>query len=1211
MKHSLIITALALTSVIPAHADDTDALLYFYGYTAPSASMVTAQNPGQELFLFWGADGVDLVALGQDADIVLQRDGQTIEGPFRMGQVRPVDQIALRYAAPSEARRLLATMDALQGGFGWPSPTTPLNFATRLHAVLNASAPCLPGLANCAHVQRAFGQLLARTDANVAWALYLGTREPVPTVPTTYRLVATRGNLTKVVGEITLDPSTSAATIAAPPVLEDVSNEQQRCDVPGLAAHGTLAVAWDPPYSGAQDAPHSPISSTNIAGYLAFATPGPCVETDLNTLARTASFDTRGDVVIPGLLPLADSIVRAANRPEPEATSGRRLAPDVFDGNAPPPSAPDAVWPPNGYVGPNPNAWRPTFASLTVSAARAKSLGLSPGQAVCVHVAPLDRAGQIGKTRSAPARVADYEKPPAPWDVRVDTETERIFGTTGGDQPAPTYNTTERFTLTWRPVTAKNLLAHQSTVTYDSADNATVVPAVQCNPGDPKRVTWADTALDCADPSKVSYANLDIAEYLVYRFEDQMTVEGFLDTDGDGLADLSERTSDLDPGAACSFTSAASPVLVGRIDADDATAEVGSKTPVYTFEDTTPTGLNKGTVFWYLVAARGHNGWVGPMSAPIRGIFHDTLPITPPVGPVFGTCEPALRSEVPALPTVAIDLTDDSVAQGGKLRLYCLSTAAELANPILRKMDGYVGEAPFLRVNGNGEGPIVFGPPAVSTTRPATADLYDAVTTAWLVGQRGSTPCFVYAEVTDALGRLIATSDPNADLVAADSNSGDFALTLYDGCTLSGPTPVQPGQVLTGPLKVSLPPGTPDTVCADINYEADDGNLFKLSTLCGANTAEIDVPDDGGGLQCLSVVYSGPNKVPNAPSEPTCVKKKTSQVPAPPSLWALELPHDTDAGTLRWKPPSTPIAGIIVQLEETTTGVVRSQFLPSGELGPEGLLLGELELKSNAGLSIQPSAGATQNWCVKARSLSAASTGDIGGMLSDWVGPLCGPRAIPGTALPNYLPWPAMSEPPTSSTVLPTSYLPNEGVPVVLLGTFDPKALWPDPDTTFDPDNERPPCGDEAAGTCYTTQQTGSQDCLAPEQTASSTCIDACGLLISAVGDFDNVIAYRKSRPTDGSEWGPWLQVSPVVGRPFCFPFGRGPRFGLLDPSFVASRFAETPEGPVTYRVGYVDRYPHEPGTTVRYAFIRFGLEGQILGTITTTELAIPQEVAP
>lgn len=1221
--HTLTLSTLVALGLAPARAESpSNQPFYFYAQVAPSASMVTGTTPGSELYLFWGAEGLDLVALGAGVDVVLEKDGQVIAGPFQMGQVRSVEEIAQRYAPATEARRKLAMIDTLDKVFEGDEPVTTANFPTRLRQFLTATSPCPPDLSTCAANQRPFAQVLARADANAAWAMYLGHRDAVPTTPTTYRLVAEKDGNSRELGRITVSPGQAMAQIPAPTALEDVSNQQQRCDTPGLSAHGTLALAWDPPYSEPENAAVLPLLSAKVSGYLVMGRPGPCsqsdlTDTDLAALARTASFDTRGELQIPGFFHLGESLVRAGQRPAIDPIAGRRLSADPL-GPLDEVDAVDSVTatgptPAAGFVGSKADTWRPTFASMTVSAEQVKTLGLKPAQELCVHVAAVDRAGQIGETRSALARVADFEKPPAPWDVRVDTET-----TTTYDTATDTVDTAETFSLNWRPVTAQTLLARNGTAVLDASNNPKLVPAVNCNPSSTGRLEWAPTVADCANPTGRGYANLEIAEYLVYRFDNEPDVANFLDTDGDGRADNDERLSDLDPGQACVYNANPpdAPVLVGRLLPQDTVLEEGSNLPTFRFVDATPTGTNKGNVFWYVVAARGTNGWVGPMSAPVRGIFHDNLPIEPLPGPVFGICEPELASVDPDLPFVALDMTDSQIALGGKVRLYCLDTN-ELIDPLMRKILGFIGAAPFLAAEaGSGS-----APPRVSTTRSQTDQLYQQVTTAWLAGQllaqRGGSPCLVYAEVVDALGRVIARSDPEVDLVPPGSGSGDFGLQLFDGCTTSGPKPVKQGQVITGPLTVSLPPGTPDTVCIDINYEADDGNMFKLAALCGAGSKEVEVPDDGGGLQCYSVVYKGPNWVGGPPAGSTCVKQKSKTPPAPPALWGLTLPHDSDIGQLRWKAPSTPIAGIILQVEETLSGVYRTQFFPAGDPDSAGLLAGDLDLKSNDGFEMRPPAGVTQNWCVKARSVSATSTGDTGGMLSEWVGPLCGPRAQPGTQLPSYLPWPAMDTPPTASKAYAVGYLPTEGVPFVTLGAFESNAVWPAPDTTFDPENTTPPCGEEVAASCYTNHVPGAPSCIEPEddtQFTSSTCLDACVEFQRVAAPFNNSIVYRKSRADAGSPWGPWVQVTPMLNRPLCFagtPASQSRRFGLRDPSFVAARFAADAEAAPRYEVAFVDRFPHEPGTLVTYAFVRFGTEGQVLETITTQELAIPAEEAP
>ncbi|MCC6624326.1 MAG: hypothetical protein IT385_23950 [Deltaproteobacteria bacterium] len=1167
----------------PAQGPSLADLFMFYGFAAPEGS-VTSEGAGtQALYLFWGTDDADLATIGADADVTLERDGQVVLGPFRFGDVMSEAQIAALYAAPSQGRRLAETMRALDDMFPADPVVTPQTFPARLRAALLGQGDCA-GLGMsaqaCAAALRSFGESLARVDANVAAAVFNGYRTALPSTTTTWVLRATDGATTRVLGSLTIDPASAAWQAGPAASLVDVSHEQQRCDAPGLAAHGTLALSWaNPSLSPATDK----LESHKVAGYHVFA--GACTgptTVDLGALAAGVAHDTHGRFTLPGLTRLTDVPVQVLDLPPVDPVAGRRLSYDPLIQS-------NASWtPPPGYANPTTPGWRPTFAQLGVDAGVVAAAGFQPGQSVCVHVAAIDRAGQLGRTASIQARVASYEKPPSPWDVETVLTSEREWN-------GSAYVDTDTFALEWPAIDVASWLARDG--------------GVACNPPEAAatgRLRYAPSALECGQPAIEATVALGVEGYLVYRFEEPRAAAG-LDTDGDGVFDDVERTSYDDPGAACDQQNVnGTPALIATLPASAAVVDPITGKRVLRFVDDTPgsPAKNQGQVSWYVVAARGASGWVGPMSAPVRGYYADkSAPDRPALEDVtFGVCHPELvATELFDYPFIAYDDTDGGRARGGKLRLYCLAFPNPEVSSLMRMLDGYVGEAPF-------EPPKEGGGFVVSASDPVASALYDEVEARWV-----NESCWVYAEVVDAEGRVIAASDPEADLVQRpDPRTWRLAVILQEGCTSMAAEPIQPGQVIDGPIKIGLPAGTPATTCADLEIE-DGGQYFRLGRFCGDGLVDFVVPDTGGTLQCYALTVMGTNQQPSLPLGLPCVKAKTSLAPAPPLLDQLILPGDRTEGSLRWKAPGSAVAGIILQLENKTAGTLRSEFVPrDGAADPTtGFAPATLPL----GPALAP--GANETWCVSARSLSAATGQDIGGQLSSWAGPLCGQRVQDVGALPSYLPWPAMAEPPVRSTPLQAGYLGSDAMPIVIVGSLDPAELWPPPD----PQSGEPwgDCGAEEIPTCYSSYGVGEgEPCLHPNVALRSDCIDLCQSLTKAAGDMQRFIGYRQTWDASTSTWGPWIQVTPYVERPFCFfdPDAYRDRvtFTLFDATFAAARFLPLPGDPesfATYRLVWTDRYPHEPGTKIRYQFVRFGSEGQIAETIPTTEVDIPAEVAP
>lgn len=1186
-----------------ARADDHRGHVLLQAYTSRCGSLSEPGATETCVYLFIDeVDGRIDLSLPSDATLTLERNGTplTAFSDVPVATVLSAPQIAALYQPASEARRLAATMTALDGALADDAPITAATFAARLHDAVSAFAgealpphpvpPFDPAeRAIVADLQlRTFVDLAARVDPNVAVARRRGfidrtpptlgaplivdagdpsTEVEVPVGFVYYRLVAKdsfgrEADLGRVM--VSLAPH----RLPAPAGFADVSSDQSRCDAPEQGrSHGVVALTWTHPGANISE---RQAHQQNTTGYDLWRADGRCTDPGTVDLAAlVANADASG----PDGRPLVAGYQQVNDVPilirEPPA-SGREA---------------------------ERSGWNPAFSQWTDDAAALAAAGFVPGDHVCYYVVGLDRTGNYGATAGLAALVPDSLEPVAPWDVAAvpDSDPTADVSPVAPDVYNTTVTTDDSFALEWSAVDVRNWVSRR-------ADGRAACNAVEAESSG--RLLVAPTVEGCRNGSEL---NLDVASYVVYRFTSPDEAGRFVDSDGDGYADSDEGTSTATPGTSCNAA-----VHGGGVDhRAEGQLEVVRRadgSALVRWRDRSNDGpvANKGTVYWYRVATRGANGKVSAPSAPVRGVFFDkTKPDRFRLDEVrFGACGPDVyASEAPDVDRFALDTT----LEAAELRVLCLphEEVPWLVPPPGRFVDrirGWVATYPYTQVSPI-EGDLSQGREVI-----APRDLLCAA---------AFSGCDLVAEVVDPRGRVIG------EAAIPDEQGCAFTVESHESCD-AGFVPAQPGAVFDKPLRLDLPLAAGE--CAGVFGTIGD-ERFRLGTLCGpANkTMIVPLPELGPTFTCLSVTrYSEGGRVPSTDTNLPCVTvQPPAAVPPPPRLASLVLPADQALATLTWYGPDQNIAGIITERWERTSNARTSEFLPA-----ESLQGASAAHASPLGLPGVLAAGQEEEWCVRAQAVSAATPADMGGKLSEWTGPICGLRrhAPSNPSLPEYLAWPSMPVPKKLGDDLVLESFRTDGLLVVQLATIAPGNIeMPHgiPDSEIEAEKCENACGcppapcepDNAPCLC-----TYNGDCGASQPIGTLSC-NLCHEVWKAMGEHVRIIAYRQSRTEDpdGSgplqrDVGPWVQASPMLANVFCSldlyrANNEAAGQKVWDPYFAMLAFAApgAPANEREYRLYFTDRLPHEVENGYRFQFVYFDEDGDPIGYRETNWL----EIAP
>ncbi len=1184
---------LLLLCLAPAVAFAAGDQIYFFGYAAPKGSISQAGAGERATWLRW-----DVVQGEPPADLVafrLYRDGAPIVD-IPVSSTAEADEIAALYARPENARRQAEMLDRLRRSdaslAGLTAATMPAEIARRLN---DANSPD-PKVRKAA---MAWAHLASRMDPLVAIARGRAYLDDAPGGGlATYRLVAVNGvGVEASLGEMTVDRGATKSPAAAAGFRQAL--DIGRCDAPDDArSHGAVALDWN--HAGASAAEQY-ANSLNIAGYDLYRTTDDCAAPtprDLRAEAAGRAHDAAGRVNLSGLVRVNDQPIAISGRP----ADGRE----------------------RGAVG-----YNPEFSQWLDDPETLRKAGVEPGDGRCYYLVARDLTGNYGATAVVRAVVGDTRRPPAPAAVEPFPVSKQA-------------DADDRMVLRFDHLDVPNFRReHDDGRTWCNLESALA----------DRRLTYTMDGR-CDAPIEVP---LDVAGYIVYRFDTEHEANTFLDTDGDGRADASERETAqvapddarrkiTRPGTACdpfSFPIAARNYRRASFPADAAhvvAGEGGRKVVEWVDDRPDAPQLHKGTAFWYRIAAVSATGRVGDLGPPVRVSFPDEAkPGRPAVS--YGVCDYYAYIGDTVQSVHAVDYTHDA----SKVRFYC--------------------EVPAGREQGGDE---FRGDAALSHNQAAVLGIASAVAPAGAVlaaaagaGALGARlyvleiPILVFSDKVPGLGQInesqcaqLARFAPNCELhaefvnedgrvlasVPVPSDDRRFAcgFTAYlDKDCERGFRPVDHGDVTEGPLVIK-DPGVPE--CASI-FQEIDGVDYRLGTVCpGQWPFTYDPPNLGGELLCLTLTLHSKTNVTSTDLELPCVKIPPSGPPEPPKLANLAFPGGPTA-SLNWFAPERPSAGIIAEWKSDAPAFLSSSFYSAaGVFGTDHPHVAALAITPD------PAPGTSEQWCVRARTVGIGLPGTTG-TLSEWTPWRCATRHPPGVTPPEYLPWPAIASPGTTGAPLPVQLLPGDLVPGILLGSINVAGLGGD---------ERCSVLNESVPGC------GEGLCVRDDPFLSA-CPGFCGAVRGGLGNNVRFMVYRQLRQ-GAAEPGPFSQVTPLLDTAFCGTYcagnpvppllvaggvGRPPREAVLghnaniagDAAFAANdngglaaaSIALPPRGCVQYvadphiklldlgpqgwpstSLVWVDRFPLMAGASYRYQLVYFDERGEILGRRETAWIAVP-----
>lgn len=687
------------------------------------------------------------------------------------------------------------------------------------------------------------------------------------------------------------------------------------------------------------------------------------------------------------------------------------------------------------------------------------------------------------------------------------------------------------------------------------------------------RLSFAGGDGDCATPAGV--VNVNVASYKVYRFDDQVRAAQFTDTDGDGVSDAAERDQQAGnlstPGQACDPD--AQPVNAINYLVPGVVPRVTRRNGRAVVEVIDPLGptLRKDTHYWYRIAAVGRNGRIGVLSAPIRGFFPDLS-------------KPA-----------RLDAAD---MQAGYCPIRVTAGQRLGSTAVVIDETALAVEAEFIC---NGE------------YRYAREPLIE------LDGQRGvivpvPRRCNSTVRLYDASGRVIAQAQyTRPELPERESDPG-FNVRVFQDC--ANPEALVDGQTAPTPHLFRVPLNMPPRTCVDL-MRTINGRRERLTTLCTPGEAWYsELRPLSGALACYSAQPVNDNGVTGTLIPLPCVRAPEVAAPAAPSLDSFIF--EGRRAIVNWRAPATHIGGILLEWRQVSGD-------GAGDVSGAKYVSAPGDTTPGSGFTTTfdvPALGPdTERWCVRARSFGRG--GDPLGQTSDWSADLCIDRAAPGTPLPQFLGWPAVSRARDAGT-LAVRYLEADQAPVIALSDLDTPVVLP---AACEVRNSRNQLVDRVCG--------GDDACVAGEPHVYLDC-GICGRIDAALGDNRRFVVYRQRRD-DGAHTA-YAQVSPRIDGMYCAAscadmFGcvnregdfldqafcslndqaqvacdanRAPE-GVFDPYVKLLTFDQADDWPVT-TLAFVDRTPHAAGAEYRYQVVYFDARGEVTAKRTTPWLRVPEE---
>ena len=867
-----------------------------------------------------------------------------------------------------------------------------------------------------------------------------------------------------------------------------------RCDAPEQGKdHGVVHLTWRNPGSllGAPEPNNQFAASLITAGYDLYRTDATIVGAppalDIRALAAGVAHDSNGNVAIPGLVKVNDQPIVVSGSPEKEVR--------YQSFNAPYFQAKDA-------------------AAALIAA------GLQPGDDLGYYLVGRDFTGNYGATAVAvhpvtlspdAVTIPDTRPPPAPWKIRT---VQKTYGS-------------EEFRLVWDHVDVRNYYSdYQLGRTYCNLETARF----------DLELTYVAAGEDC-ETDMNREVPLDIADYLIYRFDTFEEARRFTDTDGDGVSDADERVASgalafpeySEPGTACDDTMqpGGGPVnyLVDTVPSSSIYSSLRpSGRQVIDYPDVT-TGapiFKKSEVLWYRVASRTSSRVVSALSAPRRARARDRdvplLADAPGVGLDTLDCGYIATLTSSGDPHFAIDATTYKVAHTAR---------AECTEP-------------------GSNGTVSFDVPIEDGIAPAKRG-----------AELSGTDCASLTSLcSGSADPTVSFFDVNGALLDSVAYSG-FGSCPIDDSTLAEECiqrPVIPGEALPGPPMVNLP-AIPD--CYYI-YQDINGQSFKIETICpGDPPPTFKFPALSDEI-CLSWAIADDNNSVSTKNKLPCFKLFVLTLGAPQAI-EFAFTTGTPDATLSFVPPARPVTGTILEWYQKGTGGRSRTFQEhAAYTASDGIRMTEITL------TLPPAD--IEEWCFRARSVAQT------GALSPWSSVRCGLRLPPGEQVTDYLPWPKIDVPGQVLTDLDAEYLSDDGRAVVLLSS------------PISPQN----CNITLNG-CDGTL--GGGQCFSPPDFRLE-CENLCSTIQSGLSAPLNFIVYRQSKSGPTGTPSDFQQVSPVIDFIQC-EHVLDTFWATEDPFIKPAEFKSGHPWPGT-RMVFLDRFPHLAGDFYRYQFVYLTPRGEI-----------------
>jgi hypothetical protein len=740
--------------------------------------------------------------------------------------------------------------------------------------------------------------------------------------------------------------------------------------------------------------------------------------------------------------------------------------------------------------------WMETYDQL-------QKAGLKRGDRRAYYLVPIDFTGHYGATAKTIVTVPDLTRPATPWDVT-------FFADEANNE----------MHISWDKIDLNNFLnAYSTHYRFCNALTAEADGVLEYVARD----EYCETAVH----RKIS---LDVVGYKVYRFDSFQMASNFVDSDGDGIANLIERLPDANkpddqkqymqcdysaqPGLGIDFLVAANKPVDQPLRLSQVTEEllVNTDRKRIVFRDTEPQS-NKNDVYWYRIAAVTANDSFSLLTPPLRAIFPNrTLPDPPNItithpGSVMNDCQVVAEKN----PT-AWSLTNN-VRTSDEMTLHCdgNSYAVDSVNSLNVENAGLCLNKDMQIACANATSR------SISLPRVSGSGFY-------------------------------CQADLPADLNLCSYGDQAIIEPVYG----TGSVLVFEGSLVSGPLTITI--NAPANSCISLQQTVDTQDS-RVATSCGTATPESLTYVTGSGFFCGYAVSHDENNNVSVPAMIPCPLARGS-TPKPPSMPKV-IGQKLLSNILRvsWKLPSEPLAATMIKVEHSKdgqpTGAARMFSVPvAGRSNADRI---------NHDISISKTDGSTEKWCTSFQSVSPAHSGESS-LTSGWTSPICTDK---DAALPTYLPWPevprtSVGEPLVFNTVSQT-------------GLIDPgvgNSLFVDLFTMT---------GDAAC----------QYDAPPGQVFATVGCLNEGRFNINKeLSSFTSFMVYRQSK--NAGTLGDWIQVSPLIeyahwdetvisDRPF---------FILNDP-FI--KLYQDTGAADQWTFVFKDNYPFINGLDYRYQIVFFG----------------------